>query len=67
MRCADPRFAHEVLHPRLFERLDRTAVPGLCVLVQGKDVVVLAPGPTALASIEPMMNLVLERASFLPT
>ena len=67
MRCSDARFAHEVLHPRLLERLDRTAVPGLCVLVQGRDVVALAPGPTALASIEPMMNLVLDLASLLPT
>ncbi|NMM24525.1 MAG: hypothetical protein HHJ11_13735 [Phycicoccus sp.] len=67
MRCSDARFAHEVLHPRLLERLDRTAMPGLCVLVQGRDVVALAPGPTALASIEPMMNLVLDLASLLPT
>ena len=66
MRCADERFAHEVLHPRLLERLDRTAVPGLCLLVQGSDVVVHASGPTAFASIEPMVDLVLDLVSLLP-
>lgn len=66
MRCADERFAHEVLHPRLLERLDRTALPGLCLLVQGSDVVVHTPGPTAFASIEPMVDLVLDLVSLLP-
>lgn len=66
MRSTDERFAHEVLHPRLLERLDRTAVPGLCLLVQGSDVVVHAPGPTTFASIEPMVDLVLDLVSLLP-
>ncbi len=66
MRCADERFAHEVLHPRLLERLDRTAMPELCFLVQGSDVVVHAPGPTRFASIEPMADLVLDLVSLLP-
>ncbi|WP_407343826.1 hypothetical protein [Pengzhenrongella phosphoraccumulans] len=66
MRCADERFAHEVLHPRLLERLDRADVSGLCLLVQGRDVVVHAPGPTAFAAIEPMVDLVLDLVSLLP-
>ena len=66
IRCADARFAHEVLHPRLLERIDRAAVPGLCFLVQGRDVVVHAPGPTVLASIDTLVDLVLDLVSLLP-
>ena len=66
MRCADERFAQEVLHALLLERLERTTVPGLSLLVQGSDVIVHGPGPTAFASIEPMVDLVLDVVSLLP-
>lgn len=65
-RCADQRFAHEVLHPRLLERLDCAGVPGVCLLVQGRDVVVHVPGPTDLAHVLPLADLVLDLVSLLP-
>lgn len=66
MRGADPRLTHEVLHPRLLERLARDHVPGLCLLVLEGDVVVHAPGPTDLAAVEPLADLVLDVAALLP-
>ncbi|MCL3859513.1 hypothetical protein [Actinotalea sp. K2] len=67
IRCADARFAHDVLSPRLLERLARADLPGLRLLVEERDVVVHAPGPTDLARVELMADLVLDLAALLPT
>ncbi|MCV2394945.1 hypothetical protein OEB99_11555 [Actinotalea sp. M2MS4P-6] len=66
VRCADLRFAHEVAHPRLLERLDRAAFPGLSLLVEGRDVVVHVPGPTDLVRVEGLAELVLDLADLVP-
>ncbi|MBO1753006.1 hypothetical protein J4G33_14430 [Actinotalea sp. BY-33] len=66
VRCADLRFAHEVLHPRLLERLDRSAEPGLCFLVEERDIAVHAEGATDLARVESLADLVVDLAGLLP-
>jgi hypothetical protein len=66
MRGADPRLTHEVLHPRLLERLARERVPGLSLLVQEGDVVVHVPGPTHLPAVERLADLALDVADLLP-
>ncbi len=66
MRGADPRLTHEVLHPRLLERLAREHAPGLSLLVQEGDVVVHVPGPTRLPAVEHLADLALDVADLLP-
>ncbi|WP_250444449.1 hypothetical protein [Actinotalea sp. C106] len=66
VRCADARFAHEVLSPRLLERLDGAGVPGLRFLVEERDVVVHAPGPTALDQVGTLADLAFDLAALLP-
>ena len=61
-----PRYAHAVLHPRMMERLVEPDADGLSVLFEGSDVVVHAPGRTALSRIEPMADLVLDLAALVP-
>ena len=66
VECADERFAHEVVHPRLMARLEELAIPELALVVEGRDVAIYAPGRTALHRVEKMASVVLDIADLLP-
>lgn len=66
IQAPDGRFAHAVLHPRVMERLLEPDAAGLGVLVEGRDVVVFAPGRADLGRVHAMTNLVLDLADLLP-
>ena len=63
----DERFAHAVLHPRLLERLEASVVPGVCLHVEDRDVVLHCPGPIDLAWVGPLSDLALDVAALMPT
>lgn len=66
VHCADATFAHAFCHPRVMERLMRADAAGVSVLVEGRDIVVHAPGPTALDAVEARAALGADLARLVP-
>lgn len=66
VHCSDATFAHAFCHPRVMEQLMRADAAGLSVLVEGRDVVVHAPGPTVLDAVEARAALVADLARLVP-
>jgi hypothetical protein len=66
VHCADATFAHAFCHPRVMERLMRPDARGVSLLVEGRDVVVHAPGPTDLDVVESRAGLAADLARLVP-
>lgn len=66
VHCSDATFAHAFCHPRVMERLMRADAAGVSVLVEGRDIVVHAPGPTSLDAVEGRAAVVADLARLLP-
>lgn len=66
VQCADQRFAHAFCHPRLMARLLADDARRVSVLVEGRDVVVHAPGPTDLERLEERAALLVDLAGLVP-
>lgn len=62
----DPRFAHAIVHPRLMERLLAPDARGLGVVLEGRDVVVHAPGATPVDKVDARVQLLLDVVRLLP-
>jgi hypothetical protein len=54
VECADERFAHAVLHPRMIELLMRPPLRGRSLRIEGASVLTWAPGPTDLDQVLPL-------------
>lgn len=66
VHCADDRFAHAFCHPRVMERLMRPDADGVSLLVDGRDVVVHAPGPQRLEVLDARAQLAVDLARLVP-
>jgi hypothetical protein len=66
VHCSDATFAHAFCHPRVMERLMRVDAAGLSIFVEGRDVVVHAPGPAALDAIDGRAALVADLIRLVP-
>lgn len=64
--CDDARFAHAFCHPRMMERLMRPDAVGLSVLVDGRDVIVHAPGNQVLDAVEARAALAVDLVRLIP-
>ncbi len=53
----DPKFAHDVVHPRLMERLMRADARGVCLRISGTDVLTWTEGDTDLERIAGRLGL----------
>ncbi|MCL3863176.1 hypothetical protein [Actinotalea sp. K2] len=53
----DNRFAHDVVHPRLMERLLRADARGLSMRIEGTDILCWSPGATRLDVIGPRLQV----------
>lgn len=66
VHCDDDRFAHAFCHPRLMERLMQPDADGVSVLVDGRDVVVHAPGPQDLEVLDARAALTVDLVRLVP-
>lgn len=66
VHCAEAGFAHAFCHPRMMERLMRPDAVGLSVLVDGRDVIVHAPGNQALDAVEARAALAVDLVRLIP-
>jgi len=57
VECRDLKFAHDIVHPRLMERLLRADARGACLRIGGTDVVTWAPGSTVTDRIAGRLGL----------
>lgn len=64
--CDDARFAHAFCHPRMMERLMRPDAVGLSVLVDGRDVIVHAPGNQVLEAVEARAAFAVDLVRLIP-
>lgn len=66
VHCDDERFAHAFCHPRVMERLMQPDADGVSVLVDGRDVVVHAPGPQDLEVLDARAALTVDLVRLVP-
>jgi hypothetical protein len=52
----DPKFAHDVLHPRLLERLAAPQTPHVGIRIEGTDILAWASGPTDTDRLAPVLG-----------
>lgn len=57
VECRDLKFAHDIVHPRLMERLLRPDARGAHLRVGGTDIVTWATGSTSTDRIAPRLSL----------
>ena len=57
VECADLKFAHDVVHPRLMERLLRGDARGTSLRIEGTDVLTWASGSTRVEAIASRLAL----------
>lgn len=53
----DPKFAHDIVHPRLMERLLRADARGVCLRIGGTDILTWTVGPTSTDRIAKRLAL----------
>jgi len=66
VHCADGAFAHAFCHPLVMERLMRPDAAGVSVLVDGRDVIVHAPGNQVLDAIGARAALAVDLVHLVP-
>jgi hypothetical protein len=66
VHCADATFAHAFCHPRVMERLMSPDARGVSLLVEGRDIIVHAPGPTDVDAVESRAELAAELVRLIP-
>jgi hypothetical protein len=64
--CAMPRFAHDVIHPRLMHRLLQPDARDLNLRITGTDVLVWTPGRARTATIDARLRLLADVVDSVP-
>jgi hypothetical protein len=57
VECATPKYAYDVITPRVMERMLRPDAVGLGIRIEGTDVVCWAPGEQSLEALAPRLDL----------
>lgn len=57
VEAADPKFAHDVVHPRLMERLLRPDARGMSLRVEGTDILSWRPGASNLDTVASRLDV----------
>jgi hypothetical protein len=56
VEARDAKFAHDVLHPRLLERLSSPQTPRVSVRIDGTDILAWVPGATSQDRLAPVLG-----------